>query len=435
VLVLECLESRVLLTGNPVANADAYQTLHDHALTVAAACVLTNDTDPNYLALSALLETNPSHGTVSLNSNGAFTYTPAAGFTGNDSYTYEDYDGQAYSNIATVSIYVSNDTPTANNDTYTLLNGQTLNVAASGVLGNDNDADGDSLTASLASGPSHGALSLHSDGSFSYTPNTGWAGNDSFTYTASDGITTSNTATVTLITQYSVLSLADQTKIPVDALRLGNQILGGSGGAPATAQNLALAYDSLAGQPDQVIEADAGLSNDSSMQDTLTATLTFNGVQQPPVYYNMQTLNGSDSHIHLAMQVDTSALPTGRYAYSLNITSADMQAPATVSGAVNVVNDEAGPVGKGWDIPGLDHLYQNSASGVPAGMLLTTGDGRGWYFSGSGGSYTSPNGPYAFDTLTMIEGGWQLTDKFGVKLDFNNSGYETDRIERAGATT
>jgi len=66
------------------------------------------------------------------------------------------------------------------------------------VLQNDTDADGDVLTAVLAGGPSSGTVSLNSDGSFTYSPNAGFTGNDSFTYKANDGKTDSNTATVTI---------------------------------------------------------------------------------------------------------------------------------------------------------------------------------------------------------------------------------------------
>jgi VCBS repeat-containing protein len=67
-----------------------------------------------------------------------------------------------------------------------------------GVLANDNDADGDPLTAVLAAGPSHGALALNANGSFTYTPNLGYVGADSFTYTANDGVRNSAPATGSL---------------------------------------------------------------------------------------------------------------------------------------------------------------------------------------------------------------------------------------------
>lgn len=113
-----------------------------------------------------------------------------------------------------------------------------------------------------------------------------------------------------------------------------------------------------------------------------------------------------------------------------------MAAPATVNGFVNVVNDSASPVGKGWNIPGVLRLYQNSVSGVPAGMLLAPGDGSSWYFTqGAGSSYTSPNGPYAFSTLTSVTGGWQLVDQYGTTFNFDSSGYLTSRVERTTETT
>src|SRR5204863_4959098 len=94
-----------------------------------------------------------------------------------------------------------NQQPVANNDSYSVSAGATLTVNASGVLANDTDADGDNLTASLAGGVSHGSLSFNANGSFSYTPTSGYLGPDSFTYRASDGITNSAAATVSLSVQ------------------------------------------------------------------------------------------------------------------------------------------------------------------------------------------------------------------------------------------
>lgn len=446
-LWLETLERRELLSGNPLAESDGYGVQHNQVLSISAPGVLGNDSDPNNLSLTAILESNPGHGSLTFHSDGSFVYTPNTNFAGTDSFTYEDYDGQAYSNVATVTINVMDQAPLAAPDQYNLQNDQTLNVsAASGVLANDSDPDGDPITAVLATGPSHGTLTLHTDGSFVYTPVAHWAGSDSFTYYANDGMMNSNNpATVTLTTMYGIISAVDQTKIPVDTLQVSRQILsdpfsGGmspADGAPATAHNLSLAYDSVAGQPDVVIEAELGLSDAYSMNDTLKTTLTFNGVQQAPTYYNLQSLNGSDAYVHLAQQLDVSSLATGRYPWSLSVTSQYVSNPTTISGYVNVVNDSAGAVGKGWDIPGLYRLYQNNVQGVPAGVLLTSGDGRGWFFSQSGAnSYTSPNGPHTFDTLVSISGGgWQLTDKYGTTFNFNSGGYLTSRVERTTETT
>jgi VCBS repeat-containing protein len=184
----------------PVATNDSYSTPTGVALSVTAASgVLKNDSDANGNALTATVVTLPTHGTLSLSSTGSFTYTPAAGYAGADSFTYKAKDAALFSNIATVSITVTasvNRVPVAVGNSYSVNQGAVLTAAAPGVLGNDTDADGDALTASLATNPAHGTLSLSSNGSFTYTPAAGYSGSDSFTYKASDGKSTSSTATV-----------------------------------------------------------------------------------------------------------------------------------------------------------------------------------------------------------------------------------------------
>src|SRR6266700_3502923 len=184
----------------PTATNDAYTVAEDTPLTVAAPGVLANDTDPDGDALSAALASGPSHGTLTLNANGSFTYTPAANFNGSDSFTYRASDGATVSNPATVSITVTalNDAPAAADDTYSTAEDTVLTVAAPGVLGNDTDLDGTTLSAVVVTGPAHGTLTLNEDGSFTYTPDANYNGPYSFTYRASDGTTTSSLATVTI---------------------------------------------------------------------------------------------------------------------------------------------------------------------------------------------------------------------------------------------
>jgi VCBS repeat-containing protein len=98
----------------PTAANDSYLTAEDTALSVPAPGVLGNDSDPDGNALTASLVAGPSHGTLTLNANGSFSYTPAANYNGPDSFTYRASDGTATSNVATVSITVNsvNDAPT-----------------------------------------------------------------------------------------------------------------------------------------------------------------------------------------------------------------------------------------------------------------------------------------------------------------------------------
>ncbi len=184
----------------PAAVNDAYAVDQDTMLTVAAPGVLANDSDPDGDPLTAALVSNVTKGSLTLNGNGSFSYTPNAGYTGSDSFTYKANDGKADSNTATVSITVRavNHPPAAVNDAYSIVSGSILNVAAPGVLANDTDADGNPLTAVLVSNVSKGGLTLNSNGSFSYTSNAGYTGNDSFTYKANDGKADSNIATVSI---------------------------------------------------------------------------------------------------------------------------------------------------------------------------------------------------------------------------------------------
>ncbi|MEN8802284.1 MAG: cadherin-like domain-containing protein, partial [Thiogranum sp.] len=192
------------VVGNqpPVAVDDAYSTAFETTLTVVAPGVLENDSDPDGDAITAVQQSNPANGTATLNADGSFTYTPNAGFSGDDTFTYVANDGTDDSNVATVTITVAaagNQPPVAVDDTYSTPFQTVLNEPAPGVLANDTDADGDPLTAVLQTDVSNGVLQLNADGSFTYSPNAAFSGQDSFTYFANDGNVNSNTAaTVTI---------------------------------------------------------------------------------------------------------------------------------------------------------------------------------------------------------------------------------------------
>jgi VCBS repeat-containing protein len=186
----------------PTGRADSYTIKAGGVLTeTAAAGVLANDTDNNSMALSAALGTGPSHGTLSLNADGSFTYTPTAGFAGTDSFTYVPNDALTNGAATTVTIKVTATAPTEKADSYATLASHALTTtAATGVLANDTDNNGLTLTAALASGgaPAHGTLVLNQNGSFTYTPTEGYTGTDSFKYVASDSLSTGAATTVTL---------------------------------------------------------------------------------------------------------------------------------------------------------------------------------------------------------------------------------------------
>lgn len=202
----------------PTAVDDAYVMMENTTLAVTAPGLLANDSDPDDVSIYAIPVTSPSHASdFTLSYDGSFTYIPASGYAGEDTFTYyvgDPYDN--YSDIATVTITIiaPNTAPTAVDDNYTVVQDTTLTVAAPGLLGNDSDADGDVLAVMAQTTPAHGSLTVLDDGggSFTYTPDAGFTGQDSFTYVAHDGTDQSNVATVTLtVGEASPPSTADFT--------------------------------------------------------------------------------------------------------------------------------------------------------------------------------------------------------------------------------
>jgi VCBS repeat-containing protein len=193
----------------PVAVADNYTTVHDTQLVITAPGVLSNDTDADGDSLNAVKDTDPPTGTVTLNPDGSFTYTPNAGFVGTDSFTYHANDGTADSNIVVVNIDVTNGAPVAVDDSYVTDKNVALNIAAPGVMTNDSDPNGDPISAFLDTNPTNGSVTLNADGSFSYTPNTDYVGPDSFTYHVKDFLDTSNIATVNITVNQTCLFCDD----------------------------------------------------------------------------------------------------------------------------------------------------------------------------------------------------------------------------------
>lgn len=187
----------------PVANADTYSVQSGQTLTVAAPGLLGNDTNPAGTGtLTAQVATNPASGTLTLNANGGFSYTPTI-TSGQVSFTYRATNGTTTSTNATVTINVSAapppPSPVANGETYSVRSDQTLNIAAPGLLANDtNPAGTGTLTVVVpAAAASGGTVTLNANGSFSFTPTPG-ATSASFTYRVTNSTATSAPATVNI---------------------------------------------------------------------------------------------------------------------------------------------------------------------------------------------------------------------------------------------
>ena len=202
------------------ANNDAYTVSHDRVLSVASPGLLANDSG---IGLTAAKLTNPAHGTVTVNTNGSFTYRPSAGYVGSDAFTYEARVlnlGILVTDSATVTITVINRAPVANPDTYTATTGVTLSVPAPGVISNDTDADGDSLTATKVTDSGSGSVNLSSNGAFTFTSGGSFTGARTFTYKVWDGIAWSNVATSPVVSMARFAEALGSGVVTADSRRV-----------------------------------------------------------------------------------------------------------------------------------------------------------------------------------------------------------------------
>ena len=185
----------------PVGKGDTLYVDEDSILVLNATNgVLTNDIDVDGDILTSELLRGVSKGTLDFYGDGSLTYIPVADFFGNDGFTYVAKDESNVTDSIEVVIIVSpvNDAPVAVDDEYVLEAGDSLIVQIDtlGILSNDIDIDGDTLSASVVDSVEHGTVTLSSDGTFKYvTDEDDYVGVDVFTYASSDA-SISDTATV-----------------------------------------------------------------------------------------------------------------------------------------------------------------------------------------------------------------------------------------------
>jgi VCBS repeat-containing protein len=216
------LDSNVATVSLTVAKVEIAPTLVSSSATVNedASLVfspLANATDVNRDPLTSTVVTQPAHGTIAVNPNGTWSYTPNQYFYGTDSFTYKVSDGVLDSNVATVSLTVAKVeiAPTLVNSSASL--NENTNVVFS-PLANATDVNHDALTAAVVAQPAHGAITVNRDGSWTYTPNQYFYGTDSFTYKVSDGVLDSNVATVSLTVMH-----VNQAPVAIDSQVTGTE--------------------------------------------------------------------------------------------------------------------------------------------------------------------------------------------------------------------
>jgi hypothetical protein len=151
--------------------------------------VLANDSDPDGDPLTVTAVTQGTFGSVSVEADNTLTYTPEAGYTGNDSFTYTISDGQG--GTATATVTLENNAPLAANDCKVVHDTEVV----IDVLANDSDDVGDTLTITDFTQGALGSVT-EEGGSLVYTPSATLSAEDSFTYTVEDDFGLSSTATV-----------------------------------------------------------------------------------------------------------------------------------------------------------------------------------------------------------------------------------------------
>ena len=201
----------VTVTVTPVGGDDTATTPVETPVVIDVA---DNDTcvDCDYLTVTT---TEPGHGTVVVNVDGTLTYTPADGWSGIDTFTYTVTDPVTGTDVTqTVTVTV---TPVGGDDTATT---PVETPVVIDVADNDTCVDCDYLTVTTTE-PGHGTVVVNVDGTVTYTPEDGWSGVDSFTYSVFDSVTSTTvtqtvTVTVTPVGGDDVVSTAVATPVDVD---------------------------------------------------------------------------------------------------------------------------------------------------------------------------------------------------------------------------
>ncbi len=215
----------VAVNNAPMAAADGYTITEDGTLTVIVGIgVLANDTDAESSPLTAVLDADVSHGTLTLNLDGSFIYTPTTDYSGPDSFTYHANDGMLDSNIATVTISVTgiNDPPVLG----TILNKAVdeLTLLSFAATATDPDIPANTLTFTLEGIPPAGA-SITSGGAFSWTPTEAQGpGFYNITVRVSDGTLFDNQIFMITVNEVNVAPVAANDAASVDEDSSANTI-------------------------------------------------------------------------------------------------------------------------------------------------------------------------------------------------------------------
>ncbi|HYG78129.1 MAG TPA: Ig-like domain-containing protein, partial [Planctomycetota bacterium] len=192
----------VTITVTNTAPQNTDQTVSTHWGTAKSITLAGSDADNDVITFAVVAQ--PQHGTLSGTAPN-LTYTPMGTFTGADSFTYKVNDGAADSNVATITINVTNTAPQNADQTVSTHWGTAKSITLAG-----SDAESDVITFAVVAQPQHGTLSGTAP-DLTYTPTGTFTGADSFTYKVNDGVADSNVATIIIDVANTVPLATDQT--------------------------------------------------------------------------------------------------------------------------------------------------------------------------------------------------------------------------------
>ena len=297
-----------------------------------------------------------------------------------------------------------------------------ITVATNGVLANDFDAEGATITAVSFGNAENGALSSSSsDGTFTFTPDTDFEGIASFTYQASDSVNTSQPAIVKIAVGAGLSAQlnGDERGVTDNPLHSGILSLAQPLGSGV---NLIYRSDTT---PVLLVPVETFLTSVTSIPNSVTATLTIDSVNSTSYFSNSNLT--TDEPLRIVGRAVTTSQATGMYDWDLTITlkyNGSSDIVRTFSGQQAIVNRLASPFGKNWWVDNLDQLYEQSN-----GTLLVNGDGTTLWFEKNGSNFLPAEGDLSFSTLVDTGTEFELTDKWGNKRVFDSNGYITS-IER-----
>jgi hypothetical protein len=326
--------------------------------------------DPEGSNVTYFVESDPTNGVLTGATN-VWTYTPNTNYTGPDSFTFTVNDGEQDSEPATVLITVNtNRPPVANAQSVIVEVDSTVDITLTG-----NDQDGDDLSYTVADLPTNGLLSATTGTNLTYTPNAGYTGPDSFTFTVNDGETNSAPATVSIAVYTPPTGGLYFEDFSTDPGYIGNNLTS-IGGDTTNGAGTYFTFEEYNGTPEIGVTTGTGA-----------------------LHLDSNTAGGSARSRGLSVFIDTSAAGIGIYTVSFEVTN---WVAGTGTAGFKVLR------GSGLDTGyiDMDNSDNNAAANVPrqiAGTATSTLLGSTWG-DGAQGTGITTNGTVSLE-IALTEAG------------------------------